>query len=108
MINAEILKQVEKELLDETAKQNAAVKELAAKPKAPIRDARKLLDAYKDTRKMDINEGLPKMMDEWTPLEYVRHFAVNKKKITVDQRFIYFGRVKFNKNTKTNFQVLFA
>ena len=46
------------------------------------------------------------MVDEWTPLEYVRHFAVNKKKITIDQRFIYFGRVKFDKNTKTNFQVL--
>ena len=53
---------------------------------------------------MDINEGLPKMVDEWTPLEYLRHFALHRKKITTDPRYIYFGRVKFYKSTKTNFQ----
>ena len=53
---------------------------------------------------MDLNEGLPKMIDEWTPLEYIRHFALHRKKITTDPRYIYFGRVKFFKTTKTNFQ----
>jgi len=56
------------------------------------------------TKKMDLNEGLPKMIDEWTPLEYLRHFALNRKKITKDPRYIYFGRVKFFKSTQTNFQ----
>ena len=74
------------------------------KTKAPTRDAKKLLQSYKDTRKMDINEGLPKMVDEWTPLEYLRHFAVYKKKVSVDPRYIYFGKVKFVRNTKSNFQ----
>ena len=78
------------------------------KTKAPTRDAKKLLQSYKDTRKMDINEGLPKMVDEWTPLEYLRHFAVYKKKVSVDPRYIYFGKVKFVRNTKSNFQAEFG
>ena len=52
---------------------------------------------------MDINEGLPRIIDEWTPLEYLRHFCVNHKKISKDQKYIYFGRVNFLLGTRTNF-----
>ena len=99
----EKLKEVETKLAKETQKKQAANKELG-KNKAPIRDARKLLQSYKETKKMDINEGLPKFTDEWTPLEYLRHFAIHKKKITFDDTYIYFGRERFLKTTKTNFQ----
>ena len=52
---------------------------------------------------MDVNEGLPRMIDEWTPLEYLRHFCINHKKISKDQKYIYFGRVNFQLGTRTNF-----
>ena len=77
-----------------------------SKKKPPSRDAKKLLQSFKEAKKatVDVNEGLPRIVDEWTPLEYLKNFAMHGKKITTNSRNIYFGRVNFPLNTLTNFQ----
>ena len=56
---------------------------------APKRDPKQILKAYKTTeRKTDpkiVEAGLPKIKDEWTPLEYLRHFSMERKKIEMDR-----------------------
>ena len=96
----EQLKEVEKE----SKKKEEDSKVSNKSKKGPVRDARKILESYKDSKKLDINEGLPKIIDEWTPLEYLRHFAMHRKKISKDQKYIYFGRVHFQLGTRTNFK----
>ena len=103
-----------KELEEKERKKAESNFEKLTKSKAPIRDARKLLDSYKSTTKAkstepgplfkDMRAGLPSNKDEWTPLEYLRHFATNKKKIDTDFNHIIFGPVKFLKSTKCNFR----
>ena len=103
-----------KELEEKERKKAESNFEKLTKSKAPIRDARKLLDSYKSTTKAkstepgplfkDIRAGLPSNKDEWTPLEYLRHFATNKKKIDTDFNHIIFYNVKFLKSTKCNFR----
>jgi hypothetical protein len=101
---SEKLKEVERNLAKERDAKLASVKG-TSKSKAPVRDARKILESYKESKKpMDINEGLPKTIDEWTPLEYLRHFAMNKKKISMDSSRIYFGRISFPRDTVSNFK----
>ena len=97
----EQLKEVEKE---SKKKEEESKSQASKSKKGPVRDARKILESYKDSKKMDINEGLPKIIDEWTPLEYLRHFAMHRKKISKDQKYIYFGRVNFLLGTRTNFK----
>ena len=58
---------------------------------APKRDPKQILKAYKTTeRKTDpkvVEAGLPKIKDEWTPLEYLRHFSMERKKIEMDRYY---------------------
>ena len=103
----------------ERKKSEASLQELNKKSNAPKRDAKALLKSYKDTtgngttktapKKMytlmsDIRKGLPSIKDEWTPLEYLRHFAIENKEIKTDFNHIVFGPVKFLKSTKCNFR----
>ena len=110
------LKELEEQ---ERKKSEASLQELNKKSNAPKRDAKALLKSYKDTtgngttkappKKMytlmsDIRKGLPSNKDEWTPLEYLRHFATEGKEIKTDFNHIVFGPVKFLKSTKCNFR----
>ena len=82
------------------------------KKKGLSRDPKKLLASYKESKEskeskkssMDINEGLPKIIDEWTPLEYIKHFTIYDKKISTNAKKVIFGRVSFLKDTLCNFK----
>jgi hypothetical protein len=101
---ADKLKSVEQNMANEVASKQASIKESAKKSKTPIRDGKKMLQSYKATVRVDINEGLPSNKDDWTPLEYLRHFTMKKKKVTMDQKYVYFGKITFPRSTRVNFR----
>jgi hypothetical protein len=92
----EALKTVEQKLSREAEAAKLAAAE-AAKPKAIIRDGKKLLEVYKAAKAKEEKK-------DTEPLEMLRDFFCNKKDIVVDKKTIWFGDIGFPKTVKTNFK----
>jgi hypothetical protein len=91
------LKEVQAKLQKEAEAE--AAKFEAGKAKPIVRDARKILDSYKAEKAK---------AEEKKPLEYLREFSINKKKISTDKTTIWFGNVGFPKTVRTNYKTNFG
>jgi len=92
------LKEVEDRLAKEAEAAKAAANE-ANKSKPIVRDAKKMLESYKAAKAATEKK-------EMMPLEYLREYGLNKKKITTDKTTIWFGDVGFPKTTRTNYKTI--
>ncbi len=107
---ADKLKEVESNLSKEYARQQSQIKSAAtaSKIKAPTRNVRKMLTSYKNEKNKEKEVkamvDVPSNPSDWKDVDYLRHYIVNKKKITVDSSSLWFGSIGFQRQNLTNFR----
>ena len=98
---ADQFKNVQDKLAQEAEAAKASIVGVT-KSKPIVRDARKILESYKASKAIKEPEN-----KEMTPLDYLRDFTINKKKIVTNSTHIWFGSVSFPRTCKTNVKATF-